>query len=224
MPGDRLPENVLRKPGCRSRCRTWRREGELVSIKTASPALSSEDWDALIRDRRVRFHTITDRELLQFRRHFFDPRGRVAVDAGCGTGAFARQLHAYGYDVTGLDFSAAALTAARITGLRGLRYVAHDITAGTLPALPRQGIDLVVCRHTIGYLAEPAAWASRVRTDWLTPGGQMYVVTQKAGGEGRLGALTQEEISEVARGWAQVVQYDMGHSAYLMLRSPTPPS
>jgi methyl halide transferase len=45
------------------------------------------------------------------------PRGRVAVP-GCGRGHDARFLAAHGYEVTGFDFSPAALTAARALARR----------------------------------------------------------------------------------------------------------
>jgi methyl halide transferase len=53
------------------------------------------------------------------------PRGRVAV-LGCGRGHDARFLAARGYDVTGYDFSPAALTAARALARRDGVTVAFE--------------------------------------------------------------------------------------------------
>jgi methyl halide transferase len=57
------------------------------------------------------------------------PRGRVAVP-GCGRGHDARFLAAQGYDVTGFDFSPAAIRAARALAVRDnveVRYEQRDI-------------------------------------------------------------------------------------------------
>jgi SAM-dependent methyltransferase len=63
------------------------------------------------------------------------PRGR-ALDLGCGTGANAIYLAANGFDVTGVDFSRAALdkaqNAARKAGVAA-RFVRDDLTSLTAP-------------------------------------------------------------------------------------------
>ncbi|MFE7608103.1 methyltransferase domain-containing protein [Streptomyces celluloflavus] len=41
---------------------------------------------------------IADTELDRFTRYCLTRRGRIATDAGCGSGAFTRQLHHSGFD------------------------------------------------------------------------------------------------------------------------------
>src|SRR5205807_1932578 len=116
------------------------------------------------------YHLITDTELTEFARHVPVRRGGVAVDIGCGTGAFSRQVYRFGYDVTGVDFADEALRAARRTRLPGVRYLHHDVNRGDPPGLPQHGIDLVVGRLVLPYLDQPYAWVKRVRDHWLRPG------------------------------------------------------
>jgi cyclopropane fatty-acyl-phospholipid synthase-like methyltransferase len=58
-----------------------------------------------------------------------------AVDLGCGTGANAVYLAEHGFDVTGVDFSAAAL--ARAASLAGTHHVKVDWVEDDLTALSR---------------------------------------------------------------------------------------
>ncbi|HEY8985329.1 MAG TPA: class I SAM-dependent methyltransferase [Streptomyces sp.] len=145
-----------------------------MTVFPANPSRST--WDAWTADGRG-FRQLTDGELERFTLHLPPHRGRVAVDASCGIGVFSRQLQRFGYDVTGIDYSDAALTAARRTGMPHLRYLNHDLDTGDPPGLPQHGIDLVVCRFVLPFLHDPADWTRRVRDRWLRPGGWMYIVT-----------------------------------------------
>ncbi len=162
---------------------------------------------------------ITDTELMHFMRHCSGRRGRVAVDAGCGSGVFARQLHRFGYDVTGIDFADAPLTAARRTPLPGVRYLRHDLDRGDPPGLPQRGIDLVACRLALPFLDQPYGWVRHVRDHWLRPGGRLYlvipVVDERAT---HPGGMTEREIADLSYGWSSVVRYDLrGPLACLVL-------
>ena len=71
-----------------------------------------------------------------------------ALDLGCGAGADAIWLAEQGWDVTGLDISAAALeqaaVAARAAGVAGrVTWVRHDLADG----LPVGEWDLVVAAY-----------------------------------------------------------------------------
>jgi len=189
-------------------------------MTTAGRSPSASVWNAWEEDGQT-FRVITDTELMRFTQHCLVGRGQVAVDAGCGTGAFSRQLYRFGYDVTGLDFADKALTAARRTPLPGVRYLRHDLNQGDPPGLLRNGTDLVVCRLVLPFLNDPYTWAGRVRDFWLRPGGRMYAVipvvdehTTQPGG------MTEQEITALTTGWAQAVRYDLrGPLACLVLRS-----
>ncbi|MFI9582651.1 class I SAM-dependent methyltransferase [Streptomyces sp. NPDC052236] len=191
-------------------------------MRTATPqSPSAAVWNVWEEDGQM-FRLITDTELMHFTHHFLIRRGQVAVDAGCGTGAFSRQLHRFGFDVTGVDFAENALAAARRTCLPAVRYLHHDLNAGDPPALPQHGIDLVVCRLVLPFLKDPAAWLRRVRDHWLRPGGRMYVVVPVIDEPTpQPGAMTEAEVADLAHGWAHAYRYDLrGHLACLMLRSP----
>ncbi|GAA1919740.1 class I SAM-dependent methyltransferase [Streptantibioticus ferralitis] len=185
---------------------------------TRSP--SATTWDAWAEEGRG-YHMLTDTELAAFARHFPIRCGHVATDVGCGTGVFSRQLHRFGYDVTGIDFADTALRAARRTPLTGVRYLRHDLNQGDPPGLPIRGIDLVVCRLILPFLTDPAAWVRRVRDFWLRPGGRMYAVIPVVGEDvTQPGGMAEREIASLSFGWAQAVRYDLrGPLACLALRS-----
>ncbi|MFD7407992.1 class I SAM-dependent methyltransferase [Streptomyces sp. NPDC059866] len=167
------------------------------------------------------YHMLTDVELEHFTRRLGVRRGHVAVDVGCGSGVFSRQLYRFGYDVTGLDYAEAALAAARRTPLPGVRYLYHDLNEGDPPGLPPHGIDLVVCRLVLPFLDKPYEWVRRVREYWLRPGGLLYLVVPVVGERAEQpGGMTEYEIAELLHGWGQVVRYELGGSlACLALRS-----
>ncbi|WP_414169169.1 class I SAM-dependent methyltransferase [Streptoverticillium reticulum] len=187
-----------------------------TSITNPSAAV----WNAWEAEGRS-YQLITDRELMLFTRHFPIQGGHVAVDVGCGNGAFSRQLHRFGYNVTGIDFADTALNAARRTPLPGVRYHHHDLNQGDPPTLPRGHIDLVVCRLTLPFLTDPTAWVRRVRDHWLRPGGQMYAVIPVVSDDARQpGGIPEEDIAALTSGWAQAVRYDLrGPLACLALRN-----
>ncbi|MEU3051119.1 class I SAM-dependent methyltransferase [Streptomyces sp. NPDC006984] len=189
-----------------------------MTTDSAGPAVTT--WDAWA-DAGQTYHPLTDVELAAFARNFPVRCGHVAVDAGCGTGPFARQLHRFGYDVTGIDFSESALTAARRTPMVGVRYMRHDLNEGDPAGLPLHGIDLVVSRLTLPFLTNPGAWMCRVRERWLRRGGRMYVVVPVVTARGRQpGGMTEREISNLTRGWAQAVRYELrGSLVCLALRT-----
>jgi 2-polyprenyl-3-methyl-5-hydroxy-6-metoxy-1,4-benzoquinol methylase len=185
---------------------------------------SASVWDAWEREGRPRpaLGPVTDAELNHFIAHVPDRHGRSAVDVGCGSGGFARQLHRFGFDVTGLDFSAAALAAARLTPLTDVRYLHHDLNAGDPPGLPARAMDLVVCRHVLPFLHHPAAWMRRVRDPWLRPGGQMYLAVPVVDEHAvQPGGMTEGEITALPTGWADVIRFELrGPVTCLILRSP----
>ncbi|MEU1629346.1 class I SAM-dependent methyltransferase [Streptomyces sp. NPDC020096] len=187
-----------------------------MTVTTSSP--SATTWNAWAGDGRS-YHLITDTELRCFTRYCLVRRGGVAIDAGCGNGAFARQVHRFGYDVTGLDFADGPLMAARRTPLPGVRYLRHDLDQGNPPELPQRGIDLVVCRLVLPFLDQPYAWVRRVRDHWLSPGGRLYLVISVVDEHAEQpGGMTEYEIADLGYGWSSVVRYDLrGPLACLVL-------
>lgn len=70
--------------------------------------------------------------------------GRRALDFGCGAGRSSRFLRDLGYDVTGVDISAAMIHTARRRDPDG-RYAL--IEEDDLSGFPREGYDLVLCAY-----------------------------------------------------------------------------
>jgi SAM-dependent methyltransferase len=101
------------------------------------------------------------------------PPARVA-DLGCGTGTLSLLLADEGHSVDGVDFSPAMVTRARAKGegRRDVRFVVGDAAA---PALDRAAYDVVLCRHVLWALPDPAA-ALRRWVDLLAPGGRLVLV------------------------------------------------
>jgi SAM-dependent methyltransferase len=77
-----------------------------------------------------------------FRDHI---EGKKALDFGCGTGRSTRFLRQLGFDVAGVDISAAMIAQARARGPRGdYRLVAE----GDFRGLDPNTFDLVLCAFT----------------------------------------------------------------------------
>ncbi|WP_372412425.1 class I SAM-dependent methyltransferase [Streptomyces luteireticuli] len=198
-----------------------------MGISTAGQQTSAR-WDDLYRT-GWNFRPLSGVEPHRLNLHTHRGQGQHAVDAGCGTGALARQLHAQGYTVTGIDISTVALDIAQRGRRppRHLRYLHHDLDGGDPPCIPLGEISLVTCRLTLAHLRNAAGWVKRVRTTWLRPGGILFVLTPIVGGlaavQWEYEGLQQSQIVEIAgQGWGKVTSYSHGsNTLYLVLRSRT---
>lgn len=106
-----------------------------------------------------------------------DVCGQTALDAGCGSGRYLRELGDRGARVIGVDLSSAMLERARETTKR--------IARADIRALPFDGmtIDLVVCGLALGDIAELELALSEIARV-LRPGGLViYSVVHPSGGE-----------------------------------------
>ncbi len=98
------------------------------------------------------------------------PPGLVA-DLGCGTGTLSLLLAEAGHDVAGLDVAPrmveAAKSKARAAG-RDITFVVGDASA---PALPPGSFDVVLARHVLWAMPDPAAalgrWLGLLRPEGL---------------------------------------------------------
>ncbi|GEP33832.1 SAM-dependent methyltransferase [Nocardioides szechwanensis] len=99
--------------------------------------------------------------------------GRVA-DLGCGTGTLALLLAEEGYVVDGVDFSPEMVRRARAkaTGTTGVTFVVADAAE---PPLTPATYDVVLCRHVLWALPDPAAALARWR-GLLAPGGRVVLI------------------------------------------------
>ncbi|MGA8258365.1 MAG: class I SAM-dependent methyltransferase [Nocardioides sp.] len=101
------------------------------------------------------------------------PPARIA-DLGCGTGTLTVLLAEAGYEVDGLDFSPRMLEIARSKGaaLAGAHFIHGDAFD---PPLRPSLYDVVLCRHVLWAMPDPALALSRW-VDLLAPGGRLVLI------------------------------------------------
>lgn len=93
------------------------------------------------------------------------------VDLGCGTGSLTALLAGAGYDVRGLDLSERMVAAARAK-VAGVEFRQGDAAR---PPYPPGSFDVVLVRHVLWALPDPAAAIERWRA-LLKPGGRLVLV------------------------------------------------
>ena len=106
-----------------------------------------------------------------FHRHLGAAEGRRLLDLASGTGEIARLCQRMGFDVTGLDWAEPMLERARAK-LPGTTFLQADAERTTLPA---GSMDVIVTRHLVWTLVDPAA----AFAEWhrvLAPGGRVLLV------------------------------------------------
>ena len=104
----------------------------------------------------------------------------TALDAGCGVGAEAIWLAARGWEVTGVDISATALTAADDRAREAavsdrIRWVEVDASAWE----PAQRWNLVMTNYAHPAIPQLDFYARLAR--WVAPGGSLLVVGHRSG-------------------------------------------
>jgi SAM-dependent methyltransferase len=105
--------------------------------------------------------------------HLPDPPARIA-DLGSGTGTLSVLLADAGYAVDGVDFSPEMVTRARdkAAGRPGVTFAVADAGA---PPLEPATYDVVLCRHVLWALPDPAGALARWTT-LLADGGLLLLV------------------------------------------------
>ena len=98
---------------------------------------------------------------------------RVA-DLGSGTGTLSLLVAEHGYTVDGVDVSPEMVRLARekSAGVSGVRFTEGDASA---PPLEAGTYDVVLCRHVLWAMPDPAAALERW-IDLLTPSGRLLLV------------------------------------------------
>jgi 2-polyprenyl-3-methyl-5-hydroxy-6-metoxy-1,4-benzoquinol methylase len=111
----------------------------------------------------------TARAYLKFMRRAGAGAG-VLVDVGCATGVFACEAQASGWQVTGVEPSAWALSQARACG-PGVNWITATLEESEFaPA----SVDAVTMWDVLEHLPRPIAALSHVRA-WLKPGGRLFL-------------------------------------------------
>ncbi|GHG12837.1 class I SAM-dependent methyltransferase [Streptomyces filamentosus] len=143
--------------------------------RTAAPSLTAKDWNGLYASGKATPRLIGDGESRSAHSRLSLVRDMRAVDLGCGTGKWTRQLAAWGLDTIGLDFSQVALEQAR-AAVSHARYELWDIDSNATPGLLLPGsIDIVSCRLSFSFFDRSRLLPNARR--WLTPRGQLYILT-----------------------------------------------
>jgi 2-polyprenyl-3-methyl-5-hydroxy-6-metoxy-1,4-benzoquinol methylase len=134
---------------------------------------NADFWVQIIRENRDRYRTeLTNHAVL-------DAIGNVndltVLDAGCAEGYMSRNLAGNGAKVTGIDFSAELISAARTNQLTVKLPVSFDI--GSVNALPygSSTFDLVLCNHLLNDLEDPSQ-AIREFSRVLCPEGRLVIL------------------------------------------------
>lgn len=123
------------------------------------------------------------------------PPSRVA-DLGCGTGSLSLLLAEQGHRVDAVDFSPRMVEQARAktAGSAGVRVLVGD--AADLP-LAEAAYDVVLCRHVLWALPDPAA-ALRRWVRLLAPAGRLLLVEGRWGTGAGLSTAETVALAEAA--------------------------
>ena len=104
------------------------------------------------------------------------PDGPTAVlDIGCGTGSLSLVLAELGHTVTGIDLSPAMITQAEAKAQAAGQQITFQVMNGADPQFAPQKFDVVLCRHLLWALPEPAQVLQR----WvklLKQGGRLVLI------------------------------------------------
>ncbi len=99
----------------------------------------------------------------------------AVADLGCGTGSLSVLLAEHGYDVTGVDLSP------RMVALALAKAAAHEVPVrfavgnAAEPELGGRRFEVVLARHVVWALPDPAAALGRW-TRMLEPGGRLVLI------------------------------------------------
>ncbi|MFE7131936.1 class I SAM-dependent methyltransferase [Streptomyces sp. NPDC057638] len=182
------------------------------------PALTATDWDAWHRSPAAEERVVNAErcfaELAVFFSRTTPCREMVAVDLGCGTGAWTQLLVDWGIThTTGLDFSTVALKKAASRPVSSTpRYDLWDATTDPLPA---RNIDVITCRYLWEYL-DPATeerLLDLIRQSLKPVMGALYLSFRTATTTDPFQrGLTDERIDRLSEGWLRQDRFTLGPS------------
>ncbi len=106
---------------------------------------------------------------------YLPPPPAALLDIGCGTGSLSLLLAELGHRVTGIDFAAPMIAQAEQKAVSANQLITFQVMEASDPRFTPQQFDLILCRHLLWTLPEPA----RVLAKWvtlLTPGGRLLLI------------------------------------------------
>lgn len=108
-------------------------------------------------------------------RHLGQGEERAALDLGCGTGVVSRLMEEMGYAVTGMDWAEPMLERARAKAVARSSTTRFLLGDAERTLEPSGRYDVVIARHLVWTLVDPAATFAEWRRV-LRPGGRLLVV------------------------------------------------
>lgn len=107
--------------------------------------------------------------------------GAMVLDAGCGNGSITQYLAEEGHRVTAVDFSDAALAAARSRGLQGVVWMQSALDA----IATAERFDAVLCIDVVHHIVDDAIFARTIARlcELTTPHGIAIVQTHFPDGD-----------------------------------------
>lgn len=103
------------------------------------------------------------------------PAPAPILDIGCGTGSLTLLLAELGHQVTGIDFAQAMVAQAEAKAQAAGHAIPFYVMDAAQPHLPVQHFALILCRHLLWALPEPALVLRRW-TDLLAPSGRLLLI------------------------------------------------
>ena len=135
------------------------------------------------------------------------------LDIGCGTGSISVLLSRLGHDVTGADLSPAMVELAQAKAKRAALSIDFLVMDASVPAFAPVRFDVIVCRHILWALPEPAQvlqrWADLLASPgrlvliegyWHTGGG-MHSAQIVEALPGSVGSIHVEDLSSSPALW-----------------------
>lgn len=116
-------------------------------------------------------------------------KGR-ALELGCFEGEFTRKLAAVYHDLTTVEGSSELIAKARATNPQHVKFVLSRFEDFE----PTETFDAIFLIHTLEHIDEPVELLRRI-TSWLSPGGQLYLITPNAHAASRRIAVAMGLIS-----------------------------
>ena len=99
----------------------------------------------------------------------------MILDIGCGTGSLSLVMAELGHRVTGVDFSPAMIALAREKASQAGYSIPFHIMDASYPIFSPQQFDVILCRHLLWALPEPAQVLER----WISllkPSGRLCLI------------------------------------------------